>query len=203
MRRKTQYFLNKADKAFAERLESLGLPYIYQATRFCLGNTTYTPDFYLPKDQVYYEIVGTRQAVSLLRQKIRRLRQLYPFVKIEIIRPDGSRYRFAKERREREGIGPQPIALELRPRWRPRKRVTRENSTSRRGPYGLSHLRLLSNGYLSVRMAAVRIARSPQCTLAQLKRGAIPGLYRDDGHYFVRRDVFGAWLKEQEKQCPV
>jgi len=178
MKRKPMRFLYKAELRFAELLRSLHLAFLYQPTKFCLGDTSYAPDFYVPKLGIYYEVVATRQAISLDRLKIDKVRELYPFVKIKVVNPDGSPYRFrANQFRKQYHIGPQPLKFELQSYY---KRI------------------LLKDGYLTIGEVAKKLGRTRSSVAFRLLRGRIPGLHRDNGHYFVKRDVFEAWLKEQE-----
>jgi len=58
------------EKEFIELLDKNKRPWIYQARRFKLSKTTYTPDFYLPEEDLYIEVVGTSQAYRANKEKI-------------------------------------------------------------------------------------------------------------------------------------
>ena len=58
----------------------------YQPRIFYLSNgTKYTPDFYSPKLNTYYELVGTRQAYHSNKEKIALFIMEYPEIKFEIV----------------------------------------------------------------------------------------------------------------------
>lgn len=102
-------FLTAGDKEFAENLVSLGVEFIYQPSYFRIGDTRYTPDFYVPSEQIYYEVITTRQAMNQDRSKIEMVYKLYPFVKIKICWPDGRSYRLQVRRDTMNQIKPQTL----------------------------------------------------------------------------------------------
>jgi len=179
VRTKLQNFLNDAEKLFAEHLKSLGLDYIYQPTKFCLGDTSYCPDFYIPALTLYFEVVGTRQAIAQRRHKIELLQELYPFVFIRIVNPDGSPYELGKIRVPPKSIGDQPLTYET-PIYRHRKIFGKPENIR-----VCDISRILDKRYHEV--------------YEKLKNGEIPGCYRKNGHYFVKRADFEAWLEKQKK----
>lgn len=61
---------------FAQYLDGRGIRWEYEPARFDLGDCTYTPDFYLPDDDTYWEVKGWLDAVS--QKKVRRFRELHP-----------------------------------------------------------------------------------------------------------------------------
>lgn len=65
---------------FARLLTYLGIEYQYEPIRFCLGHITYTPDFYLPKFDLYIEITGFRRTEK--EEKLEGMSLVYPEVKI-------------------------------------------------------------------------------------------------------------------------
>lgn len=73
------------EKEFIELLDKNKRPWIYQARRFKLSKTTYTPDFYLPEEDLYIEVVGTSQAYRANKEKIAEFKKLYPQVKFVIL----------------------------------------------------------------------------------------------------------------------
>jgi hypothetical protein len=73
------------EKQFADLLDKQGRKWEYPCQRFDLGSTTYRPDFYLPKERLYIEIVGSRQAYSSNRRKIAQFIKLYPKIKFQVI----------------------------------------------------------------------------------------------------------------------
>jgi hypothetical protein len=46
------------EKKYAEYLDKQNIKWLYESKTFDLGNTTYTPDFYLPETNEYIEIKG-------------------------------------------------------------------------------------------------------------------------------------------------
>ena len=73
-------------------LDYYGVPWEYEPTTFVLerdgeGRVTeaFTPDFYLPEQNLYLEITVMKQSlVTRKNRKLRRLRQLYPDVRIKL-----------------------------------------------------------------------------------------------------------------------
>ena len=80
------------ESEFADYLESQNKTWIYQPKRFRLKYTTYRADFYCPEDNTYYEVVGTRQAISAIKQKVQEFIKTYPDVKFKIVKPNGENY---------------------------------------------------------------------------------------------------------------
>lgn len=69
---------------YAKYLDKNNINWQYESKTFDLGNTTYTPDFYLPKTDEYIEIKG--RWIEKLKPKIKLLNRLYPNIKITILR---------------------------------------------------------------------------------------------------------------------
>ena len=80
------------ESKFAKFLKNQNKSWIFQPKRFKLKNTTYRADFYCPEDDTYYEVVGTRQAISAIKWKIQELIKTYPDIKFKIVRPNGENY---------------------------------------------------------------------------------------------------------------
>ena len=77
---------------YAKYLDKLKIKWLYESTIFDLGNTTYTPDFYLPERNRYIEIKGYWREDA--KKKFKLFKKLYPKVKINlIIKPDIKRIR--------------------------------------------------------------------------------------------------------------
>ena len=64
------------EKQFANILNKQNRKWKYPAKRFKLKNTTYRPDFFLPDENLYIEVVGTRQAYHQNKHKIAELKKL-------------------------------------------------------------------------------------------------------------------------------
>ena len=69
--------------AYAKYLDKQGIKWKYESKTFDLGNTTYTPDFYLPKTNEYIEIKGYWRDDAKL--KFKKFKRIYNFINIKII----------------------------------------------------------------------------------------------------------------------
>lgn len=83
---------------FARYLESEGKTWIYEPKIFYLEGfdgerIKYTPDFYCPEDNTYYEVAGSRQAFSRNKQKYFLLASRNPSIKFAVVKPNGFPYR--------------------------------------------------------------------------------------------------------------
>jgi len=73
-------------------LDYYGVPWEYEPRTFVLeraadGRVTsaFTPDFYLPEQELYVEVTVMRQAlVTRKNRKLREVRRLYPGVKVKL-----------------------------------------------------------------------------------------------------------------------
>jgi hypoxanthine phosphoribosyltransferase len=85
-------FANPAELEYAKILDYYGIPWMYEPTTFVLerdeeGRITeaFAPDFYLPDQDLYLEVTVMKQSlVTRKNRKLRKLRQLYPEVKIKL-----------------------------------------------------------------------------------------------------------------------
>ena len=85
-------FANPAELEYAKILDWYGIPWMYEPTTFVLerdpdGRVTeaFSPDFFLPEQDVYLEVTVMKQSlVTRKNRKLRKLRQLYPEVKIKL-----------------------------------------------------------------------------------------------------------------------
>ena len=85
-------FANRAELECARLLDYYGVPWDYEPTTFVLetaedGRVTeaFTPDFYLPEQDLYLEVTVMKQSlVTRKNRKLRKLRRLYPDVKIKL-----------------------------------------------------------------------------------------------------------------------
>ncbi|MHB8641500.1 MAG: PDDEXK family nuclease [Gaiellaceae bacterium] len=81
-------FANRAELECAKVLDYYGVPWDYEPTTFVLeqdedGRVTeaFTPDFYLPEQDLYLEVTVMKQAlVTRKNRKLRKLRERYPGV---------------------------------------------------------------------------------------------------------------------------
>jgi hypothetical protein len=85
-------FANPAELEYAKVLDWHGIRWQYEPTTFVLardaeGRVTeaFTPDFYLPDQDLYLEVTVMKQSlVTRKNRKLRKLRELYPDVKIKL-----------------------------------------------------------------------------------------------------------------------
>jgi hypothetical protein len=85
-------FANPAELEYAKVLDFYGIPWLYEPTTFVLerdeeGRVTeaFSPDFYLPDQDLYLEVTVMKQSlVTRKNRKLRKLRVLYPNVKIKL-----------------------------------------------------------------------------------------------------------------------
>ena len=89
---KTPRFANDAERECARLLDFYGVAWEYEPRTFALeeaedGRVTvaFTPDFYLPEQDLYVEVTVMKQAlVTRKNRKLRKLRQRYPDVRIKL-----------------------------------------------------------------------------------------------------------------------
>jgi hypothetical protein len=85
-------FANEAELETAKVLDFYGLPWEYEPRTFVLerdehGRVTeaFTPDFYLPEQDLYVEITVMKQAlVTRKNRKLRKVRERYPGVRVKV-----------------------------------------------------------------------------------------------------------------------
>jgi hypoxanthine phosphoribosyltransferase len=85
-------FANDAERECAKVLDFYGVPWEYEPRTFALEHDAdgrvieaFTPDFYLPEQDLYVEITVMKQAlVTRKNRKLRKLRALYPDVRIKL-----------------------------------------------------------------------------------------------------------------------
>jgi hypothetical protein len=88
----TPRFANDAERECARLLDFYGVPWEYEPRTFALeeaedGRVTvaFTPDFYLPEQDLYVEVTVMKQAlVTRKNRKLRKLRERYPDVRIKL-----------------------------------------------------------------------------------------------------------------------
>ena len=86
-------FASPAELECAKVLDYYGIAWEYEPRTFVLeqdeaGRTleAFTPDFYLPEQDLYVEITAMKQSlVTRKNRKVRRMRELYPEVPIRIV----------------------------------------------------------------------------------------------------------------------
>jgi hypoxanthine phosphoribosyltransferase len=85
-------FVNGAERECARILDWYGIPWEYEPRSFVLerdaqGRVTsaFTPDFYLPEQDLYIEVTVMKQSlVTRKNRKLREVRRLYPDVKVKL-----------------------------------------------------------------------------------------------------------------------
>jgi hypothetical protein len=84
-------FANESERECARLFDFYGVPWQYEPHTFALedenGRVTeaFTPDFYLPEQNLYVEVTVMKQAlVTRKNKKLRKLRERYPDVRIKL-----------------------------------------------------------------------------------------------------------------------
>lgn len=92
-------FAHKIEEEFARILDYYGIEWQYEPRTFPLvwddsGNVTtaFSPDFYLPAQDLYIELTTLRpKLIRHKNRKIRQLKELYPEVNIKLFKRDDLR----------------------------------------------------------------------------------------------------------------
>ena len=85
-------FANEAELECAKVLDYYGVPWEYEPRTFVLERDpegrvieAFTPDFYLPEQDLYLEMTVMKQSLVTRRnRKLRKLRQLYPEIRVKL-----------------------------------------------------------------------------------------------------------------------
>jgi len=85
-------FVNDAELECAKVLDYHGVPWDYEPRTFVLERDdegrvleAFTPDFFLPEQELYLEITVMKQSlVTRKNRKLRKLRRLYPDVRVKL-----------------------------------------------------------------------------------------------------------------------
>ena len=85
-------FANQAELECAKILDYYGVPWEYEPRTFVLETDAtgrvveaFTPDFYLPEQDLYLEITVMKQSlVTRKNRKLRKLRERYPDVRVKL-----------------------------------------------------------------------------------------------------------------------
>ena len=86
-------FANHIELECAQILDYYGVPWLYEPTAFVLERDeqgrvieAFAPDFYLPEQDLYVEITVMKQSlVTRKHRKLRKLRTLYPGIKVKLL----------------------------------------------------------------------------------------------------------------------
>lgn len=87
-------YSHPAEEMFALILDFYGVEWLYEPTTFPLeqdtqGNITeaFTPDFYLPGQDLYIELTTLRpQLATFKNRRLRRMQELYPGVQVKLLK---------------------------------------------------------------------------------------------------------------------
>lgn len=85
--------LTPAEYAFSRIMADRGVQLQFigrNGTRFSLNTSTYRPDFFDPRQGIYYEVSGSRQAFHANKEKYAKFRKMYPDLPLMIVKPDGT-----------------------------------------------------------------------------------------------------------------
>ena len=85
-------FANRYELECAKLLDFYGVPWDYEPNTFVLEEDedgrvaeAFTPDFYLPEEDLYLEVTVMKQSlVTRKNRKLRKLRARYPEVKVKV-----------------------------------------------------------------------------------------------------------------------
>ena len=85
-------FANDAELECAKLLDYYGVPWEYEPRTFVLERDAegrvveaFTPDFYLPEQNLYLEVTVMKQSlVTRKNRKLRKLRRLHPEVRVKV-----------------------------------------------------------------------------------------------------------------------
>jgi hypothetical protein len=85
-------FVNEAELEYAKILDYYRVPWLYEPRTFVLERDeqgrvveAFTPDFYLPEQDLYLEVTVMKQSlVTRKNRKLRKLRERYPEVKVKL-----------------------------------------------------------------------------------------------------------------------
>jgi hypothetical protein len=85
-------FANAVERECAKLLDYYGVPWDYEPRTFVLATdpegrvtSAFTPDFYLPEQDLYVEITVMKQSlVTRKNRKLRELQRLYPDVNVKL-----------------------------------------------------------------------------------------------------------------------
>jgi hypoxanthine phosphoribosyltransferase len=85
-------FANRSELECARILDYYGVPWDYEPTSFVLERdedgrvvSAFTPDFYLPDQDLYIEVTVMKQSlVTRKNRKLREIQRLYPNVRVKL-----------------------------------------------------------------------------------------------------------------------
>jgi hypothetical protein len=85
-------FVNRSELECAKILDFYGIPWEYEPHSFVLERdaegrvvSAFTPDFYLPEQELYIEVTVMKQSlVTRKNRKIREVQRLYPDIRVKL-----------------------------------------------------------------------------------------------------------------------
>ena len=82
---------NKREAKFAQFLTTNKHQWQYHSRSFSFGSPPelYTPDFYVPTQNMFYEVLGSRQALHQNHKKIARFLHAFPKIRFRFVNPTG------------------------------------------------------------------------------------------------------------------
>jgi hypoxanthine phosphoribosyltransferase len=103
-------FIHSSEETFAQILDYYGIQWEYEPRAFPLrwddqGHVieAFTPDFYLPGQNLYVELTTLRpRLITIKNRKLRRLKALYPDINIKLLRRQDLRDMMVKYGMDRE-----------------------------------------------------------------------------------------------------
>ena len=84
MKYKNKMFRSSWEVEYAKYLDKSSIKWLYESKTFDLGNTTYTPDFYLPESDTYVEIKGYESDVFI--KKFKYFKNIFTNIKIKLLK---------------------------------------------------------------------------------------------------------------------
>lgn len=87
-------FVNSSEEEFARILDYYGIEWEYEPRTFPLqwdkaGQVTeaFTPDFYLPQQDLYIELTTLRPRLTTYKnRRLRRMKELYPEINVKLLK---------------------------------------------------------------------------------------------------------------------
>jgi hypothetical protein len=73
--------------------------FIYQPATFRFGVYKYSPDFYDKVRNIFYEVIGTRQAFHQSKNKIKLFHEFFPYIQLRIVDQNDQPYHSRSSRR--------------------------------------------------------------------------------------------------------
>lgn len=75
-----------------KKFHSLFPNMLFHPVNFYFNESRYSPDFYDPQENVFYEVSSSPQAFYFQKRNIEKMSKYFPKIKIVVVKPDGSKY---------------------------------------------------------------------------------------------------------------